>query len=265
MKNNTFSIKSYDFATFSDDIKSSDCLQHSFDCLDKTDKKIIQLERNFAEKNNFDIHPIIKDKRGIEEQEVLARGEMIKNEVEMEMDKIREEAFEKGYEEGKQRGRMDVYEQTKTEAREKLDILRDMINDILETKIKLIKKEKNQVYNLICTMVKWVILRELKEDGDYIKRLLDSLSQEIEEGTDILVRVDQESFRKMPEFVDYVKDKLKNFDNVKVEMGHDLKGVGIEIHSESEILSGTLEEQMKSLDKILGSYSMDRGDSDEIN
>ena len=264
MKNNTFVVKDYDFAIFSDNVESTDYLQHSFDHLDEIDEKAIKLERNFAKKNNFDIHPIVRERRGIEEQESLAKGEMIKSEVEAGLEKIREEAFEKGYEEGRERGEMDVYEQTKMEAREKLDLLGDMINEVLEKKIKLIKKEKNQMYDLICTMVKWIILRELKDDGEYVKRLLDALSQEVESGSEILVRIDPESFNNMPEFVDYIKEKLNNFDNVKVEVGHELKGVGIEIHSESEILSGTLEEQMKSLDKVLASYRIERGDIDGI-
>ena len=264
MKNNMFVVKDYDFKIFNDSVEDEEYSDKSFDHIDKINEETINIEKRFSEKNNFEIHPITKDKRGINEQESLERDKIIKNEIEIQLENIRDEAFQEGYQEGKEKGKMDVYEQTKLEAREKLERLSDMISDVLETKITLIKKEKEQMYNLICTMVKWIILRELNNDGDYVKRLLDALSQEIESSSDILVCLDRESFESMPDFVDYAKEKLERFENVKVEVDHELKGKGIVIHSESEILSGTLEEQMNSLEKILESYNIENEESNDI-
>ena len=190
------------------------------------DEKIIKNERIFAEKNDFDIHPILRERRGVKAQESAAKEQSIENEIQKRLEEVRGAAFEKGYQEGRVKGENDVYEQAKQEVMESLDRLSEVIDEVLKSKIKLIREEKKQMYELIQTLAKWVILRELSDDGNYLKRLLDHLSQEIESGSEVVVYVDTESFNKMPEFIDYAKEKFKDFKNVKVEIGHDIEGAG---------------------------------------
>ena len=246
-------IKNYEFGSF-DGISNKDIWsERSFDGLYAIDENIIKRDREFAENNNFDIHPILKEKRGIKAQECAVKEETFEAEIRKRLEKVREEAFEQGYREGKAKGEQDVYEQTKIEAGEKLDRLNDIVDEVLKSKIKLIKEEKNHIYDLIHKLVKWIILRELSNDGDYLKRLLDNLAQEIENGSEIVVYIDSESFKNMPEFIDYAKEKLGHFKNVKVEISHDMDGRGIVLCSESEIISGTMKEQFESLEKIFSS------------
>ena len=253
MKSKMSVIKNYEFKDFSEKIEKESYFEKSFDDHCLIDKRITNKERKFAKNNNFDIHPILRDKRGIMAQESELQEEIVESEVQKRLEEVRENAFAKGYQEGKAKGENDVYEQTKIEAGEKLDMLSEIINEVLKSKIRLIREEKSHIYGLIRKLVKWIILRELSNDGDYLKRLLDNLASEIEGNSDLVVYLDQESFKNMPEFVDYAQEKLKNFKNVKVKIGHDIEGVGIMLCSESEIISGTMEDQFKSLEKIFSS------------
>ena len=255
-------IKNYELGNFDEKVVNQSDSEKSFDHFDMIDENIIKRDREFAKNNNFEIHPILKEKRGIIAQESAVKDEVIENEIQERLEKVRETAFEKGYQEGKSKGEKDVYEQTKIEAEEKLERLNEVVEDVLKSKIKLIREEKNHVYDLIHKIAKWVILRELSNDGDYLKRLLDNLAREVESNSELVVYVDRESFKNMPEFIDYAEKKLANFRNVKVEIGHDMKGPGIVLCSENEILSGTMEEQMQSLEKILSSCNLENSGDD---
>ena len=250
MKNKISVIKNYEFRSLDENTERESCFEKSFDNYCTENKSTVAREREFAENNNFDIHPILKEKRGVAEQESAVRKEAIENEVRKKLEEVREVAFNQGYQEGKSKGEKDVYEQTKIEASEKLDRLGEVIDEVLKSKIKLIEEEKGQIYDLIHKLAKWIILRELSNDGDYLKRLLDNLAQEIESRSELVVYIDKKSFENMPEFIDYAQEKLRSFKNVRVEIGHDMKGTGLILCSESEIISGTMEDQLKSLEKI---------------
>ena len=259
MKDKMSIIKNYEFEELPEGEGTNRHLVESFSFSHGLDNDILEKERALAEKNNFEIHPVVKEKRGIRNQERAVKEEAIESEIQKRLEKIQEEAFREGYEEGKNKGRNDVYEQTKIEAGEKLERLGELVDEVLKSKISLIREEKKQIYNLIQTLAKWVILRELKNDGDYLKRLLDGLAQEVEDNSEVLVYVDQESFNNMPEFIDYAKEKLSDFKNVKVEADQNMEGTGIVICSESEIISGTLSDQFKSLDKLFYSCGINEG------
>ena len=254
MKRKTSIVKNYEFETLGEGSDTNDYLETSFEFGCEADEKIIKSESGHAESNNFDIHPIIKEKRGILAYEEALKEEAIEEEVQKRLEEVRDAAFEKGYQEGKSKGKSDVYEQTKIEASDKLDRLGEAIDEVLKSKIRLIREEKEQIYDVIQTLAKWVVLRELNDDGNYLRRLLDSLSKEIETGSKIVVYMDQENFKSMPEFVDYAKEKFKDCKNVKVEIGHDMEGPGIVLCSESEIVSGLLKDQLESLESLFESY-----------
>ena len=250
MKDKMSVIKNYDFTVFSEDTEDGTRLEKLTDFDVGIDGRTIENERRLARDSNFDFHPILKEKRGIVAQERADKEKIIEDEIQKRLEEMREAAFEKGYDEGKKQGQNDVYEQTKIEAGEKLDRLGEIIDEVLKSKIKLIREEKKQLYDLIQTLAKWVILRELSDDGDYLKRLLDNLAQEIENNSEVVVYVDQENFKNMPEFIDYAKEKLSDFKNVKVEVAQDMEGPGLVLCTEGEIISGALKDQIKSLEKI---------------
>ena len=50
-----------------------------------------------------------------------------------------------------------------------------MIFDLQKGYKKIISKQKSEIIDLVKSLTKWVIKKELEDDGDYLKRLLDQL------------------------------------------------------------------------------------------
>jgi flagellar assembly protein FliH len=263
MKDIEFDVQEYEFQSFTKSVNTGEVQEFSFEDLEgksiseiERHQEIIKLERSNSAETGFDISPIVRQHRGMEEQEAIEKENRILDEVNKRVAKIEEEAYRKGYEEGINKGREDVYEQTRASTDEKLIALSEMISDTLSTKEEILKAQKSQLYHLVRNLTKWVILRELKDDGKYIERLLEKLIVEAQTKANLLIQVDQKHFEQMPEVLETVQEKLGQFSNVRVETDFDIQGTGIVVESENGIINGSLVEQLNSLDKIFESVGL---------
>ncbi|MGB0453492.1 MAG: hypothetical protein ACPGJV_07235, partial [Bacteriovoracaceae bacterium] len=147
--------------------------------------------------NQFRISPIVKKHRGISEQERLDQEKRVQDLVDKKVMRIEKEAYEKGHSQGVEDGKKEVFDSLKVEVDEKLEALENLIQEVLDTKTELLTKQKDETYTIIRNLTKWVVLRELKDDGIYIERLLERLITEIQTKENLLIQVNQEQFDKM--------------------------------------------------------------------
>ena len=220
-------------------------------------EKLVKLQRSIAKENNFEISPIVREHRGINRQEELERERRIREEVEKRLVKIEKEAYQKGYEEGLVSAQEEVFNQTRAETEEKLSHLTNLISEVLNARHEILHKERQSVYELIRHVSKWIVLRELKDDGEYIVRLLSKLVTEMQTKSNVLVQVDKKSFETMPDILEHVERGVGKLENVRLEVEYDIDGPGIILESENGIINGTLKEQMKSLDKLFKSVGLE--------
>ena len=213
-------------------------------------EKEIFVERKSAQKTGFKISPIVQKHRGIKAQEEQELEDRINDEVERRVAAIQEEAYQKGYEEGIRYGKEEVYDQTRAQIEEKLSALDQMISDVLSTQHRILRHQKNQLYQLINTLTKWVILRELNTDGKYVERLLEKLITEMQTKSNLFIQVKEADFAGMPEVLEAVQKKMGGLHNVRTEINHDLEGPGLILECENGIINGSFNEQMKGLDKL---------------
>lgn len=267
-------IEEYTFKSFSPthDEEAGEVKDYSFQSLEgrsnkDLENKVKQTEffRKKAKTNAFKISPVVLKYRGIDEQETVEREKRIVEEVEKRVAKIREKAIEQGRQEGVDLGRQEVYEQTRFAAEEKISKLSEMVSEVLYTKEEIFLSEKKQIYDLVRTLTKWIILRELKDDGQYVARLLEKLVIEMQSKKNLLIQVDQKMFEQMPEVLEIVQKKLGEIQNVRIEIDYDIQGPGIIIESENGIINGTLGEQLNGLDKLFKAVGLDPHDNEDRN
>ena len=133
---------------------------------------------------------------------------------------------------------------------QKLENFSQMVTSVLKTQENILAKQKTEVYQLIRNLTKWIVLRELKEDGKYIERLLERLLLEMQVRNNLLIQVNTDDFAHMPEVLEHVQSRLGEMKNVRIEIDSTVKSRGIVIESENGIINATMEEQFKSLDKL---------------
>ena len=265
MKLKDCKVTEYTFSSFTDDQYGSDGIDlYRFSPLSDVDSSVddvnqesIRVERVLAHNNRFDIMPEVKKGRGIEVQENEDRDKYIREEIEKGLASIKETAFEQGYNDGWESGKKKVIEDTEEKVEANIKRLKSIVEEVLNYRVEVLVKEKEKVHRLINSLIKWLFLKELKGDGEYIGRVLDRLILESKSKSNILIKVDRNNFDKMPEILSHIENKMGEINNSRVEVDYDIEGPGIILDTENGIIDATLKEQFKALDKLFGSVGLD--------
>ena len=213
-------------------------------------ENLIKKERVAAQKNNFRIAPIVLEHRGLLKQEQEEREQQINDEVERRLHALSEKAFEQGFEQGREEGRGQVFDQMRAEVEARLELVNQMTNSILVQQTDVLERYKKEIYNIVKSLSKWVILRELSEDGQYLERLLEKLVLDINSRTNLLIKVGPSNVEKMDHVFDVVQGKLGQFQNIRLVVDDSLDDLGLVVESENGILNADFNQQLKAIDQL---------------
>jgi len=220
--------------------------------------KIIKVEREQAAKHSFIISPLVSKFRGIDAQEQEEKENRIKQEVTEQFSSIKDQGFKTGYDAGFEKGREEVYAQMRETAGEQLSLLSDMVTRVLNVEAQLLIKQKQQVYQLICNLTKWVVLKEISQDANYVERLLEKIINELQTKENLLIQVSKDHFEKMPGVVEILQERLGKFTNVRIEIDYAIHDQGIVVETANSLIDGTIEQQLKGIDKLFESVGLEK-------
>lgn len=219
--------------------------------VDKNDfQRLIKNERAAAKNTNFKVNPIVEQYRGFKDQESREYEDRVEEEVKRRLELIQDDAFKAGFDEGVNQGREEIFVQMRSVVDQKLEHFSQMVTGVLKTQEEILVKQKTEMYQLLRNLAKWIVLRELEDDGKYIERLLERLLVEMQVRSNLLIQVNTSDFAQMPEILQHVQNRLGEMKNVRIEIDSSVSTKGIVIESENGIINATMEEQFKSLDKL---------------
>jgi flagellar assembly protein FliH len=220
-------------------------------------QKIIKEERTHAKNTQFKVNPIVEKFRGLKDQEEQEYQDAVEKEVSKRVSEIQDEAFKSGFEEGINQGREEIFNEMRSVVDQKLENFSQMVTEVLKTQEDIITHQKKEIYLLIRNLSKWIILRELKNDGTYVDRLLEKLLLEIQARQNLLIQVNSDDFSGMPEVLAHVQSRLGELKNVRVEIDSAIETKGMVIESDNGIINATIEEQFRNLDKLFEDVLID--------
>ena len=209
----------------------------------------IRQEREFEASSGFAISPIVKKHRGLVKQAETDYEQKVATEVARRLEEIQKQAYQEGFDQGVQDGTEKIQAEATVQVSEKVDELAAMIEGLNESTSQIFEQSKNDAFIMIKNLTKWIILKEVDNQA-YLSRLLEKLIYEISSKSNLVLRVNESSFGYMPEVVKIVERKLGKLTNVRVEIDTDQTDVGIILESENTIVDGSLETQLKAMDKL---------------
>lgn len=223
---------------------------------ERVSQDVIRIERKLEKKNDFSVLSMIRESRGMKEQEERDYHEAIEAQVQQRLNQIKEQAKNQGFEEGLKQGHDKAYAETMMKLDERVEDFVDILNDLKEKCHSVLKDNKNQTLELVKSLTQWIVLKEVKDVG-YLERLLEKLIHELNTRSNLLVRVGKDFFEDMPEIVGKVEAKLGELPNIRIEVDHDLDSTGIILESENGIIDASMKAQMESLEKIFEKVRID--------
>ena len=217
---------------------------------------IIRTERKHEKDKSFSILPLVREHRGIVDQEERDYEKTVSDEVERRINALYEETKNNAYQKGHQEGYEAAYKEGMAAINERVEDFVDVMNQVKSQLNGVIEANKQDTIHMIKNLTKWIALKEI-EDDEYLVRLLNKLILEMNAKNNLLVRVNQESFKYMPEVIEKVQQKVGELANIRVEVDLDLEEKGIILESENGIIDASLDAQFKSLDKIFEAVDID--------
>lgn len=256
------SVEMYEFSDFEKGEVETDVEVSDYEIKDlreyrqqviESSQPIIKKERLHMEGNNFVIAPVVDHFRGLQDQAKREREERFQSELSKKFEEVREQAYKEGLEAGKKQGYEDIQNELQSVAVEKIQVLESYIQSIHDERAELLKSEKKNIYEIVKTLTKWVILRELEDDGAYLERLLGKLILEIQSKSNLLLKVDKEYLESMPEIFELVEQRVGELTNTRVEpiaRTNGEKEKGLILESENGIIDGTMNAQLENLENL---------------
>ena len=253
MQTKSFDVKNFEISSF-DEVSSENSVD--FDRLLKKKPlppNVLKKESIDSKKNNFDIMPEVKKYRGIKAKEDEEREEKIDSIVSEKLALCSVEVRKSGFEKGRREGEEEIKRELLKSFREELEGFVAYIEKAKDEYRNILENQKYEIYELVNSLTKWVILKELRGDGDYLKRLVHKLLLELDSHSNLLIKVNRENFKRFPEILNFFEEQFEGISNSRVEViqdDSDMLGRGIVIESENGILDATFREQFKHLDSL---------------
>lgn len=215
----------------------------------------IRRERDYEALSDFQISKIVKDHRGLKQQEIEDYERRVAEEVERRVSEIRTKAVEEGMAKGKEEGKAMAYAEAQQLFDERLREFMSYVENVKEDVQNIYADSKENAYLMVKNLTKWVILKEVDEKY-YLSRLLEKLIHEINSKINLVVHVNQESFGYMPEIIKIVERKVGKLTNIRVEADLDMEHNGIKLESENTVIDGSLEAQFESIDRLFANVGV---------
>lgn len=217
----------------------------------------IRTEIAFEKQKSFKIMPVVREYRHIKEQEEKDFQERIDLEVDHKLQDLQDDAIKEGMEKGEELGRQEYIQAITPKINDFNKKLNEILDEVTEYKSKVLKEKLNETYDLVSTLVKWVIMRELKDDDNYLKSLLEKISIDLESSTKVLVKVDPEGFGEFPKAAELIENHFSSCENVRIEQSTVLGDRGLLVESEKSAINGSLQEQFSNIDKLFEKVKVD--------
>ncbi len=221
--------------------------------------KIIRAEREAASRAQFQMDSLVRDLRGLSAQEKDDLESRIGAEVEKKLQLMREDAYRQGLEAGRAEGAAAALDEGRAAQEAQYAEMTTLVNSVREQCAAQVEAYRNEVLEAAKRLVKWMVLKEIHADQDYLGRLLEKLILEMGQRHNLLVRANPDDFASMPGVLAELEKRLGALTNVRLEPDPEMKGRGLVVESENGIIDGTPDAMFQTLDKLFASLETHDG------
>lgn len=216
---------------------------------EKPASEVIRVEREFEQAKSFKIDQIVREHRGLAEQENDDFELRVAQEVNKRVEEIYQKAFEQGVAAGREEGINQVLAQKSTQLNEVVQVVSELTQDFKNQLENATLNHKTEILKFVNQFSKWVLAKEINTK-DYLSHLLEKLLHELNVRRNIIIRVNESSYQFMPDIIANLEAKLGALSNVRVEISQEMQHPGIIVESENGIVDASLENIFTKFDRF---------------
>lgn len=209
-------------------------------------------EGRAASSSRFRINELTRGPLSVEAEE----EERIETEVQARLaarleemrEQVRSEAYDAGFNSGRQEARAEVL----AVAQPKIDAFMQMVGEFESMKTAIFKANEQFLLHMINQIAESVILRELKDDADYVKRLALSLLERIGTRENVKIFIGEAEQNAIEALKAGLAQTLGELKNISVEVDSSITHGGCRVETEFGEIDARINTQIQNIAAGLG-------------
>ncbi|MEW6057832.1 MAG: FliH/SctL family protein [Bdellovibrionota bacterium] len=200
----------------------------------------------------FRLNELTRGPLSVEEEEEERIQSEIEKRLEVRFNEMREQVNKEAYEEGFAAGKNDAKTQVLAEAKPLIEGFDKFVHELENARHEIYKANEEFLINLVCKLAKAVILRELKEDVDYTKRLIVGLLDRVGTRENIKIFVGNEVYSSADKLKEGLAQNLGQLKNISIELDPEIENRGCRVETEFGEIDARISVQLQSIAQTMG-------------
>lgn len=197
--------------------------------------------------NDFKIDRIVSATTGISELERVSMSERVEVEALVRLKSMQEEAYQQGYDLGRDEGQESAYLEKTAELSQSLTRIDSMIQSLVNLKGQLVKQNEASLMELVFKIASKIAMSEVARDPELILTVLQQAAAEAQDEESILIRLAQSDL----EFIDSIKARLgQEFEflrRAKLETSEEIQSGGCVLITNFGQVDATIEKRLEKV------------------
>ncbi len=205
-----------------------------------------------ASNPHFSMYGESKKLLGIEAEERGHIETQVKAGVEARLEEIHEKAYRDGFEQGRTEGKTEAEAEFKAASQPAFDRFTELLESFDSIKHDLLVANEKMLIQLVFQIGKQVLLRDLKTDVDYVKRLTSEMVEKVGAKDSVRIKINRDDFAIVEQIRDHLKAQFPELKNIQFESVEDLVLGGCKVETDLSRVNSSVEIQLKLIEAALG-------------
>ena len=201
--------------------------------------------------SHFSMHPEAKRGLGIEAEERSRVEDLVNVEVEARLVQMREQAFQEGFEKGREEGTAKAEKEFFAIVQPQFEQFSNLLHELDQVKTEVYAANEQFLIQLIFQISKSVLMGELKADREYVKRLTSQIVEKLGAKDNIRLKVSRDDFANIDQLREFLKGAFPDLKNIQIDVSEELVLGGVKVETDLSRINASVEAQFASIQAAL--------------
>lgn len=194
---------------------------------------------------DFKISDLVAQQAGISALADEAHQDKVNAIVLEKLKEVQEKAYQEGYQLGLAEGTEKAFQEAKADLAQRMHAIESILKTIENLKKNLLVDNEANLIQLLFLVAKKMALRDLQDNREAVKTILDDVLDEMQSDEQLSVRLSPEDLKFLEELQQKSGDKIESLERVKFIADEAVKPGGCLIESEYGTVDATIEERVE--------------------
>lgn len=195
----------------------------------------------------FFVSPLLKSALEIDQEEKKVIEQMVQDRISAVSEEAKKVASEKGYAEGFKKAEEDAMVQFRGEIQDKIEKIEELLAGFEKAKLRIFEENEKFIVDLIFSICRTILFREVKDDREYVVQLAKSLIERVGVKDNITLKVHPSNINNLENIKEEIVKTFADLKNINIVTDASIKAGGCIVESEWNAINATIDTQIKKI------------------